>query len=231
MSDSPRFSLNPTQQAAVEHPINAPLKVIAGAGTGKTMVLTHRFVHILKEHPEIAPQNILALTFTKKAAAEMKERIIDLAKDMGVVSADAAFPPQLWIGTFHSFCGRILRENAFAAGLDPDFAVLGEADIRQIHHRIVDNFINLRLDTGDFNPAECQHVRFENPGFLYSDVSIFISKLKDQLVSPDEFEGWKETVSIQSDPAFMKEIRKGLRGIEEESGLYTLEELFDPSVE
>ncbi|MBW1790361.1 MAG: type II toxin-antitoxin system Phd/YefM family antitoxin [Deltaproteobacteria bacterium] len=51
------------------------------------------------------------------------------------------------------------------------------------------------------------------------------------LVSPDEFEGWKETVSIQSDPAFMKEIRKGLRGIEEESGLYTLEELFDPSVE
>lgn len=187
MPDSPRFSLNPTQQAAVEHPIDTPLKVIAGAGTGKTMVLTHRFVHILKEHPEIAPQNILALTFTNKAAAEMKARIIELAKEMGVIRADAAFPPQLWIGTFHSFCGRVLRENAFAAGLDPDFAVLGEADIRQIHHRIVDNFVDLRLDTGDFDPTECQHVRFDNPRFLYSDVSIFISKLKDQLISPDEF--------------------------------------------
>ncbi|MFC1713766.1 ATP-dependent helicase [Candidatus Poribacteria bacterium] len=187
MSDSPRFSLNPIQQAAVEHPINAPLKVIAGAGTGKTMVLTHRFVHILKEHPEIAPQNILALTFTNKAAAEMKERIIELAKEAGIVHPNTAFPPQLWIGTFHSFCGRILRENAFAAGLDPDFTVLGEADIRQIHHRIVNDFVNLRLDTGDFNPDECQYVRFENPGFLYSHVSVLISKLKDQLVSPDEF--------------------------------------------
>lgn len=182
-----RFSLNPIQQAAVEHPINAPLKVIAGAGTGKTMVLTHRFVHILKGHPEIAPQNILALTFTKKAAAEMKERIIDLAKELGVIPKDAAIPPQLWIGTFHSFCGRILRENAFEAGLDPNFIVLGEADTRQIFHRIVNDFTNLQLDTGDFNPADCQYVRFENPIFLFTAIPTFISKLKDQLVSPEEF--------------------------------------------
>ena len=187
MSDNSRFSLNPIQQAAVEHPIDAPLKVIAGAGTGKTMVLTHRFVHILKEHPEIAPQNILALTFTKKAAAEMKERIIELAKADGIVRPDAALPPQLWIGTFHSFCGRILRENAFEAGLDPNFIVLGEADTRQIHHHIVNEFVNLRLNTPDFNPDACQYVRFENPRFLYSDIPVFISKLKDQLVSPDRF--------------------------------------------
>ena len=204
MSDGSKFSLNPIQQAAVEHPIDAPLKVIAGAGTGKTMVLTHRFVHILKEHPGIAPQNILALTFTKKAAAEMKERIIELAKAYGIVRPDAALPPQLWIGTFHSFCGRILRENAFEAGLDPNFIVLGEADTRQIHHYIVNEFVNLRLNTPGFNPDACQYVRFENPGFLYSDIPIFISKLKDQLVGPDEFrkiarEGMDEYYPMLSD--------------------------------
>jgi DNA helicase-2/ATP-dependent DNA helicase PcrA len=187
MSGESKVSLNPIQQEAVEHRIDAPLKVIAGAGTGKTMVLTHRFVHILKEHPDIAPQNILALTFTNKAAAEMKERIIDLAREEGIIHRDAASPPQLWIGTFHSFCGRILRENAFEAGLDPDFTVLGEADARQLHYRIVNDFVNLQLDTGEFRPEQCQHVRFENPKFLYSDLLTFISKLKDQLVNPDDF--------------------------------------------
>jgi len=189
MPDGSKISLNPIQQEAVEHTIHAPLKVIAGAGTGKTMVLTHRFVNILVTHPGIAPQNILALTFTNKAAAEMKERIIDLAREKGIIDPDAASPPQLWIGTFHSFCGRILRENAFSAGLDPDFAVLSEADARQIHHRIVDDFVSLRLNTEEFKPDEFRYVRFENPRFLYSDLFTFISKLKDELVSPDDFRG------------------------------------------
>ena len=187
MPGESKVSLNPIQQEAVEHTIDAPLKVIAGAGTGKTMVLTHRFVHILKEHTDIAPQNILALTFTNKAAAEMKERIIELAKAEGIIQHDAASPPQLWVGTFHSFCGRILRENAFEAGLDPDFIVLSEADARQIHHRIVNNLVSLQLNTDEFRPHEYQYVRFENPRFLYADVFTFISKLKDQLVSPDGF--------------------------------------------
>ena len=89
MLDGSKTLLNPTQQKAVEHTIGAPLKVIAGAGTGKTMVLTHRFVRILKEHPDIAPHNILALTFTNKAAAEMKERVIRLAKEEGIIPSDA----------------------------------------------------------------------------------------------------------------------------------------------
>ncbi|MBD3184182.1 AAA family ATPase [Candidatus Poribacteria bacterium] len=182
-----KISLNPTQKEAVEHPIDAPLKVIAGAGTGKTMVLTHRFVYILLEHPDIAPQNILALTFTNKAAAEMKERIISLAREEGIISSDGASPPRLWIGTFHSFCGRILRENAFEAGLEPGFVVLNEADARQIYHRIVDDFLSLRLNTGDFKPEECEYVSFERTQFLYSHIYRFISKLKGQLVTPEEF--------------------------------------------
>jgi len=188
MPEESKISLNPIQQEAVEYPIDAPLKVIAGAGTGKTMVLTHRFVHILKQHPDIAPHNILALTFTNKASAEMKERIINLAKEEGIIHRDAALPPQLWVGTFHSFCGRILRENAFDAGLDPAFTVLGEADARQIYHRTVDDFVNLRLNTDTFRPDECQYVSFENPRFLYSEVFTLISKLKDQLVSPEDFQ-------------------------------------------
>lgn len=181
------ISLNLTQQEAVEYTIDAPLKVIAGAGTGKTMVLTHRFVHIMKTHPDIAPYNILALTFTNKAAAEMKERIITLAQKECVIRSDAGWSPQLWVDTFHSFCGRILRENAFEAGLDPNFTVINEADIRQIHHRIVEDLVNLRLNTDEFRPDEYRYVGFDNPMFLYSPLLNFISKLKDQLISPDQF--------------------------------------------
>jgi superfamily I DNA/RNA helicase len=117
----------------------------------------------------------------------MKERIIKLAKDGGIIEKDESSPPQLWVGTFHSFCGRILRENAFEAGLDPDFTVLSEADARLIHHRIIDDFVSLRLNTETFRPEEYQNVRFENPRFLYNDLFVFISKLKDQLINPDEF--------------------------------------------
>jgi superfamily I DNA/RNA helicase len=75
--------LNAEQRAAVTFPLDKPLKVVAGAGTGKTRVLTTRYVHILVQDPACGPENILALTFTDKAAAEMRQRISALCREVG----------------------------------------------------------------------------------------------------------------------------------------------------
>src|SRR5216683_1110565 len=110
-------SLNEEQRLAVEHG-NGPLLIIAGAGTGKTTVITKRIQHLILDK-KVSPTNILALTFTEKAAAEMETRI------------DEILPygyTQLWIETFHAFCDRILRQEAIQIGLNPSYDLLTEAE-------------------------------------------------------------------------------------------------------
>src|SRR5256886_3400228 len=92
--------LNPPQRAAVEHP-GGPLLVLAGAGSGKTRVLTARIAHLIKERG-VAPQRIFAVTFTNKAAGEMRSRVAQL------LGSD---PRGLWIGTFHSLSARLDRKS------------------------------------------------------------------------------------------------------------------------
>ena len=100
--------------------IDGPLLVLSGAGTGKTKVLTSRIAHILSgEHAY--PWQILALTFTNKAANEMRFRVAQY-KEISHFCGD------LWLGTFHSVCLRILRSNSAAAGLRHDFLIYGEDD-------------------------------------------------------------------------------------------------------
>ena len=119
-------NLNPEQQKAVET-TEGPVLVLSGAGTGKTRVLVTRVAHILTAGLA-APWQILALTFTNKAANEMKNRIADmLAKTPGNF-----FARDLWCGTFHSVCLRILRVNAARAGLRPDFIIFGEDDQKAV---------------------------------------------------------------------------------------------------
>src|SRR5271169_50771 len=92
--------LNPQQKEALKH-IEGPLLVLAGAGSGKTRVITHKYVHFVKAH-KTSSESILTVTFTNKAANEMKERIHNLlGKEL----------KQTWIGTLHSQCGRILRKE------------------------------------------------------------------------------------------------------------------------
>ncbi len=109
--------LNPIQQKAVQA-TEGPVLILAGAGAGKTKTLTHRVAYLIKEK-QIPPENILTLTFTNKASGEMIERIKKLIGDL---------PTQPVMGTFHSFCAKVLRRDGKVLGLPPGFAIYDEGD-------------------------------------------------------------------------------------------------------
>jgi DNA helicase-2/ATP-dependent DNA helicase PcrA len=120
--------LNPEQRIAVEH-FEGPLLVLAGAGSGKTRVLTSRIAHLV-EHHAVDPASILAVTFTNKAAEEMRNRVRVLL---------GSEPAGMWIGTFHSIGARILRRNATRVGFGPDFTIHDADDsLREIRHVMED---------------------------------------------------------------------------------------------
>lgn len=141
-------NLNPQQKLAVET-TDGPLLVLSGAGTGKTRVLTTRIAYILNNHMAM-PWQVLALTFTNKAANEMKSRLAAFAEsDDG--SAPLWYASDLWCGTFHSICLRILRNNAPAAGLRRDFLIYGEDEQKAVLKSI---FADMGLDAKDFSPGD-----------------------------------------------------------------------------
>ncbi len=121
------MSLNPAQQAAVDHR-GGPLLVLAGAGTGKTRVITHRVAALLDEG--VPPWRILAVTFTNKAAKEMRERIDALCDGRHETK-------ELWVGTFHSICARILRRNPEGVGLSPHYAIYDTSDQRSLMKQVL----------------------------------------------------------------------------------------------
>ena len=135
-------NLNDEQKLAVTT-VDGPLLVLSGAGTGKTRVLTSRVAHILFNNLA-NPWQILALTFTNKAANEMRFRVAQY-------SEIAHLCGDLWMGTFHSMCLRILRSNYADAGLRRDFLIYGEDDQKAVLKRVL---TNLGLDTKEFNPAD-----------------------------------------------------------------------------
>ncbi|HTM44370.1 MAG TPA: UvrD-helicase domain-containing protein [Polyangiaceae bacterium] len=121
--------LNEPQLRAVRHP-GGPLLVYAGAGSGKTRVITHRIASLLRDHQE-NPFRILAVTFTNKAAGEMKKRLEQLA---GVQATR-----DLWVGTFHSICAKLLRRHHAEAGLDRQFVIYDDSDQRALMKRVIKN--------------------------------------------------------------------------------------------
>ena len=137
-------NLNEEQKKAVET-TEGPLLVLSGAGTGKTRVLTTRIAYILN-HGLAQPWQVLALTFTNKAANEMKNRLFAFAQDGG-----GWYAGDIWCGTFHSMCLRILHANSYAAGLRPNFAIYDDDDQKKILKNV---FSDMGLDVKDFNPGD-----------------------------------------------------------------------------
>jgi DNA helicase-2/ATP-dependent DNA helicase PcrA len=113
-------NLNPSQTEAVLC-TEGPLIIFAGAGTGKTRVITHRIAYLISLG--VAPQSVLAVTFTNKAASEMKRRISDLVPGIGT---------NAWVSTFHSFCAHFLHTEASRISLNPDFLIYDFADQKNV---------------------------------------------------------------------------------------------------
>ena len=159
MSESPLFAtLNPTQREAVAA-TDGPVLVVAGAGSGKTRVLTYRIAHLVRDL-DVSPYEILAITFTNKAAGEMKERVEAL---IGRVAQD------MWVSTFHSACVRILRQEIGRFGYRSSFTIYDDADaIRLITMCIKD----LDLDPKRFPPRQMKAA---------------ISRAKNELVDYETF--------------------------------------------
>jgi len=133
-------SLNPPQREAVVH-LGGPLLILAGAGSGKTRVLAHRVAYLIHQRG-VAPRRILAVTFTNKAAHEMRARIDAL------LGGPVARP--IWIGTFHAICSRILRADGERIGVPRTFTIYDEDDQRRV---IRDCLADLRLDERRYPPA------------------------------------------------------------------------------
>ncbi len=131
--------LNEPQTEAVLH-VDGPLLVFAGAGSGKTRVITFRIANLVATH-HVPPYKILAVTFTNKAAGEMRERLRHLLGD------DIA--RDLWVGTFHATCARLLRRHHAAVGLGRDFVIYDDADQRSVVNRIVKD---LQIDDKRYPP-------------------------------------------------------------------------------
>jgi DNA helicase-2/ATP-dependent DNA helicase PcrA len=157
--------LNDVQRQAVTH-IEGPLMVIAGPGSGKTRVLTYRVAHLIQQG--VHPYRILALTFTNKAAREMKDRIAR------VVGPDA---DRVWAGTFHSIFARILRVEAKKIGYTPDFTIYDRDDSRSLLSEILKE---LKLDKTTYNP---------------SAVLARISSAKSNLITPERYARDEELIA------------------------------------
>ncbi len=169
-------NLNKEQQEAVKHGAG-PLLIIAGAGTGKTTVVTRRIAYVI-EQKLAKPEEILALTFTDKASGEMSERV-DLLLPLGYVDT--------WISTFHSFCERILKTHALDIGLPNDFELLDTTKQWVLIHNNFDKF-NLNY----YRPLG-------NPNKFISGLLNHFSKCKDELITPEEYLEYGQALQLQLD--------------------------------
>jgi len=154
----PNLKLNPAQNEAVTHG-NGPLLVVAGAGSGKTRVLTSRIAHLINEKG-ISPFEILAITFTNKAAEEMRHRVVEL---VGSVAH------KMWVSTFHSACVRILRQSSDEIGFSPNFTIYDQGDAARLMGHVIKD---LNFDLKRFPPRA-----------LLSK----ISSLKNEGINPNDY--------------------------------------------
>ncbi len=151
----PADDLTPAQRAAVEH-FEGPLLVLAGPGSGKTRVITRRIARLIERG--VRPWEILAITFTNKAARDMGERVQTLLPSS-----------RIWVSTFHRFCARLLRERGRAVGLQPNFSIFDTGDQQQLIKQVLHD---LDLDATHFPPGK---------------LGQRISQAKNELLTPQQY--------------------------------------------
>lgn len=178
--------LNPEQKKAVQC-TEGPLLVFAGAGSGKTRVITNRIAYLIS-NKKVSPFNILAVTFTKKAAGEMQERVSSILKDLGL---DPEKRPT--IGTFHSIGAMLLRQNPEIVGFDRNFSIYDSDDVEKL---IKDIMTEQKIDIKQIRPKA---------------VSSYIETAKNDLVSPKEYSyhygGFIEDIVSEIYPEYQKQLK------------------------
>ena len=175
MNDNLLRSLNDVQREAVQH-TNGPLLILSGAGSGKTRVITHRIAYLIKHH-DVSPFRILAVTFTNKAAKEMKQRLDVLVE--GSVSRD------LWVSTFHATCARILRRDIEKLGTGAKM----ESGTRPGDHAYTRNFTI--FDTGEQTTVVkdvLRQLNYSDKQFHPRAILSNISRAKNEAISPTAFQ-------------------------------------------
>ncbi|ASZ07346.1 DNA helicase PcrA [Enterococcus thailandicus] len=174
--------MNPRQKEAVLH-TEGPLLLMAGAGSGKTRVLTHRIAYLIEEK-EVNPWNILAITFTNKAAKEMKERVNAILEFGG---------EDVWVSTFHSMCVRILRRDVDFIGYNRNFTIIDSSEQLTLMKRILKE---LNIDPKKYDPR----------GILGT-----VSQAKNNLQMPEDFEkmqgSYYEEIAAKCYKAYQKELQ------------------------
>ena len=161
------LQMNEAQRRAITHG-EGPLLVIAGAGTGKTRVITERIRHLLESDSSLLGENILGLTFTKKAAGEMKARVVRATGERG---------KEVVLATFHSFCETLLKET----------------DANRVALEQVDHWILLRRNLGRLKLEKFR--RLPEPGQFLSDFIAFFSRCQDELVSSEEYQAFADLLA------------------------------------
>mgnify|MGYP005812852309 CR=1 FL=1 len=177
--------LNPQQKIAVET-TEGPLLVFAGAGSGKTRVITNRIAYLITQKG-VPAESILAVTFTKKAAGEMQERVLSLLKDLSVDTKSLPL-----IGTFHSIGALFLRQNPKSIGLTPNFSIFDSDDSENLIKEIM---IDQGIDIKQVKPQA---------------ISYYISSAKNEMVSPENFSshygGFLEDITAEIYPVYQKQL-------------------------
>jgi DNA helicase-2/ATP-dependent DNA helicase PcrA len=178
--------LNPEQKKAVQC-TEGPLLVFAGAGSGKTRVITNRIAYLVSEKG-VKPENILAVTFTKKAAGEMQERVVEILKDLGLDPEDKPT-----IGTFHSIGAMLLRQNPDKVGLDRRFSIYDTDDVEKLVKEIMKE---QQIDIKQIRPKA---------------IMSCIQTAKNDLVSPKDYSrhygGFIEDITADIYPEYQKQLK------------------------
>ena len=177
--------LNP-EQASAAGTVNGPVLVLAGAGTGKTRVITYRIAYMLASG--IAPENILGMTFTNKAAKEMRERLAKLV--------DPAAAGKVTLGTFHSFCGKLLRKEISALGYLPGFTIADESDQLGVFKQ-AGGMLGLGGDNFPFGAAFSRMSRWKNQ-LVTPDVARRTADTDFDVLAAQIYEKYQELLELQN---------------------------------